>query len=60
MKVTEEFLDVESMKGRTTGKDIKKGVIKCVKDHQLDLKNLTGVTIDGAPSMIGRNSRTTL
>ena len=40
MKVTEKFLDVVSLKGRTTGKDIKEGVIKYLKDYQLDLKIL--------------------
>ena len=55
MKVTEEFLDVVSLKNTTTGRDIKDAVIKCMEDHQLDLKNLIGIATDGAPSMIGKN-----
>ena len=31
MKVTEQFMNVVSLKGRNTGKDIKEGVIKCEK-----------------------------
>ena len=55
MKVTEEFLDVVSLKNTTTGRDIRDAVIKCMEDHQLDLKNLIGIATDGAPSMIGKN-----
>ena len=54
MKVTEEFLDVVSLKNTTTGRDIKDAVIKCMEDHQLNLKNLIGIATDGAPSMIGK------
>ena len=36
MKVTEAFRDVVSLKERTTGKDIKEGVSKCVNTHQLN------------------------
>ena len=52
MKVTKEFLEVVSQKGRTTGKDIKESVIKYMKDYQLDLKNLVGNAANGAPLMI--------
>ena len=56
MNVTEEFLDLVSLKDITSGNDIKDAVIKCVQqDHQLDLKNLIGIVTDGAPSMIGKN-----
>jgi len=48
--LTEEFVDVVSLKGRTTGKDMK-GVLK---DHQLHLKNLTGIPTNGVTSMIGK------
>ena len=54
MKVTEEFLDVVSSKNTTTGRDIKDAVIKCMEDHQLDLKNVIGIATNGAPSMIGK------
>ena len=56
MKVTEEFLDVASLKERTTGKDIKEGVLKCVNAYQLNLRNLIGIATDGARSMIEKNS----
>ena len=52
MKVTEEFLNVIGLKDRTTGK----GVIKYVKNHQLDLKNLISVATEGALSIIGKYS----
>ena len=35
--------------------DIKDAVIKCMENHQLDLKNFIGIATDGAPSMIGKN-----
>ena len=55
MKVTEEFLDVVSLKNTTTDRDIKDDVIKCMEDYQLNLKNLIGIATDGAPSMIRKN-----
>nr|XP_022904403.1 general transcription factor II-I repeat domain-containing protein 2-like [Onthophagus taurus]XP_022904404.1 general transcription factor II-I repeat domain-containing protein 2-like [Onthophagus taurus] len=55
LKVTEELLDLVSLKDTTTGKDIKDAVLKCAEDRQLDLKKLIGITTDGAPSMIGKN-----
>ena len=55
MRVTEEFLDIVSLKDRTTVKDIKEAVIKCAEDYQLDLKNLIGMATDGSPSTIGKN-----
>jgi len=55
MEVTEEFLDLASLKNTTTGRDIKEAVFKCMEDHQLDIKKLIGITTDGAPSMVGKN-----
>ena len=54
MDVTEELLDLVSMKDATTGIDIKEAVINCAEVHQIDLKNLIGITTDGAPSMVGK------
>ena len=51
IKMTKKFLDVVSQKDRTTGKDMEKGVIKYMKDHQFDLKYFTGIATDGAPLM---------
>ena len=56
MDVTEELLDLVSMKDATTGIDIKEAVINCAEVHQIDLKNLIGITTDGAPSMVGKNN----
>ena len=56
MKVTEDFLDVIGLKEKTTGSNVKNTVVKCAKDHGLDLKNLIGIATDGAPSMVGRNA----
>ena len=55
MNITEEFLDVISLKDTTTGKNIKEAVVKCTHDYGLSLANLIGITTDGAASMIGKN-----
>lgn len=55
MNINEELLELVSMKGTTTGRDIKDAVINCTQSRQIDLKNLVGITTDGAPSMVGKN-----
>ena len=55
MKVTGEFLDEVRLKGKFTGKNILKIVTKRVKIINLNLKNLIGVTTNGALSMIRKN-----
>lgn len=55
MNITEELLDLVSLKDTTTGQDIKDAVLKCMEYRKLDLKKLIGITTDGAPSMIGKN-----
>ncbi|GFY55447.1 general transcription factor II-I repeat domain-containing protein 2 [Trichonephila inaurata madagascariensis] len=55
MNITEELLELESLKGTTTGRDIKDAVINCAQSRQIDLKNLVGIATDGAPSMVGKN-----
>ncbi|GFY06017.1 general transcription factor II-I repeat domain-containing protein 2 [Trichonephila clavipes] len=52
MNITEELLELVSLKGTTTGRDIKDAVINCAQSRQIDLKNLVGIATDGAPSMI--------
>ncbi|XP_055388131.1 general transcription factor II-I repeat domain-containing protein 2-like [Condylostylus longicornis] len=43
MNVTEELLELVSLKDTTTGRDIKEAVINCMQVHQIDLKNLIGI-----------------
>lgn len=55
MNITEELLDLISLKNTTTGKDIKEAVISCMEAHEIDMKKLIGIATDGAPSMVGKN-----
>ncbi|GFY56442.1 hypothetical protein TNIN_425531 [Trichonephila inaurata madagascariensis] len=55
MNITEELLELVSLKGTTTGRDIKDAVIHCTQRRQIDLKSLVGIATDGAPSMVGKN-----
>ncbi|GFY68823.1 general transcription factor II-I repeat domain-containing protein 2 [Trichonephila inaurata madagascariensis] len=54
MNITEELLELVSLKGTTTGRDIKDAVINCTQSRQIDLKNLVGIATDGAPSIVGK------
>ncbi|GFW39785.1 general transcription factor II-I repeat domain-containing protein 2A [Trichonephila clavipes] len=55
MNITEELLEFMSLKGTTTGRDIKNAVINCKQSRQIDLKNLVGIAANGAPSIVGEN-----
>ena len=55
--VSEELADMQSMQGRTTGKNICSAIIDCVtKKLSCDLKNLVGMCTDGAPAMCGKRN----
>ena len=49
MNITEGLLELVSLKGTTTGRDINGAVINCVQSCQIDLKNLAK---DGTPSIV--------
>ncbi|GFV01808.1 histone-lysine N-methyltransferase SETMAR [Trichonephila clavipes] len=51
MNITEELLELVSLKGTTTGRDIKDAVKNCAQSRQIDFKNLVGIVTDGATSM---------
>ncbi|CAM1315174.1 Uncharacterised protein r2_g2553 [Pycnogonum litorale] len=51
--VKEELLDLRSLKGTTTGKDIFEAVSDAIDQMGLKWDKLCGVTTDGAPAMKG-------
>lgn len=53
-QVTEEMLNVISLKGTTTGEDIFQAVKTCLGENNLMPELLSGICTDGAPSMIGK------
>uniref|UniRef100_A0A8C0H5C3 SPIN-DOC-like zinc-finger domain-containing protein n=1 Tax=Chelonoidis abingdonii TaxID=106734 RepID=A0A8C0H5C3_CHEAB len=55
-EITEEFVGMCSMTGRTTRKETSREVIRCVNDKSgLDFTNLVAICIDGAPAICGKN-----
>ena len=46
---------MQSMKSTTTGKDLLEEVNKCVAKLGLSFKNISSVTTDGCPNLIGKN-----
>ncbi|XP_077091374.1 uncharacterized protein LOC143742407 [Siphateles boraxobius] len=50
---TEEMLDMMSLKGTTTGRDIFEAVSEAVEKMGLKWDKLCGVTTDGAPALMG-------
>ena len=55
--VSEELAGMQSMQGRTTGKDTCSAIIDCVtKKLSSDFKKLVGLCFDGAPAMCGKTN----
>ena len=53
-EITEELAAIVPIKGTTRGSDLLEGVMTTIKRLGLSLSKLSGITTDGAPSMIGR------
>ncbi|XP_069840988.1 general transcription factor II-I repeat domain-containing protein 2B-like [Dendropsophus ebraccatus] len=49
----EELLSLEAMHGTTRGEDLFKRLVSALKKFDLSFEKLSGLTTDGAPSMIG-------
>uniref|UniRef100_A0A8C5S0G8 Uncharacterized protein n=1 Tax=Laticauda laticaudata TaxID=8630 RepID=A0A8C5S0G8_LATLA len=54
--ITEELLEMKSIHGTTTGKDLFEAVSQCVNDMKLPWDKLMGLTTDRTPSMCGEKS----
>lgn len=54
-EVTEEMLNILSLKGTTRGEDVFEAVVKCLAENSLPLEALAGITTDGAPALVGKN-----
>ena len=53
-EVTKELAAIVPMKGTTRGIDLLEAVMKTIKRLGLPLSKLSGISTDGAPSMVGR------
>ena len=53
-EITEELAAIVPIKDTTRGSDLLEGVMATIKRLGLSLSKLSGITTDGAPSMIGR------
>nr|XP_057931891.1 general transcription factor II-I repeat domain-containing protein 2 [Doryrhamphus excisus] len=56
MNVSEELLDLQSLKGQTRGTDLFVSVCSTVDDMKLQWNKVTGIITDGAPAMAGERS----
>uniref|UniRef100_A0A8C6P2I3 SPIN-DOC-like zinc-finger domain-containing protein n=1 Tax=Nothobranchius furzeri TaxID=105023 RepID=A0A8C6P2I3_NOTFU len=56
MNVSEELLDLQSLKGQTRGTDLFVSLCSAVDDMKLQWNKVTGIITDGAPAMAGERS----
>ncbi|XP_072303167.1 general transcription factor II-I repeat domain-containing protein 2 [Eucyclogobius newberryi] len=56
MNVTEELLDLQSLKNQTRGTDLFVSVCSAVDDMKLPWNKVSGIITDGAPAMAGERS----
>ena len=54
-EITEEFLAMESLKGKTRGEDLYDSVSGVIKRHELAWSKLPNITADGSPNQTGKN-----
>ena len=54
MNVTEERLDLQSLKSQTRGIDLFSAVSTTVNDMEISWNKMSGIINDGAPSMTGK------
>ncbi|KAG6924377.1 GTF2I repeat domain containing 2 [Chelydra serpentina] len=55
LNITEELLDLMSLKGTRTGRDIFQGLEECIQKAALPWNQLASLATDGAPSMCSEN-----
>ena len=53
-KFSQDLLGLTDLKGRTRGEDIYGSLKSMLESKNIDLKSITSLTTDGAPSMVGR------
>ena len=56
MNVTEELLDLQSLKSQTRGIDLFSAVSTTVNDMKISWNKMSEIITDGAPSMTGERS----
>ena len=56
MNVSEELLDLQSLKDQTKGTDLLVSVCSAVDDMKPPWNKITGIITDGAPAMVGERS----
>ncbi|XP_059845272.1 general transcription factor II-I repeat domain-containing protein 2-like [Hypanus sabinus] len=54
-EITEEFLTMESLKGKTRGEDLFDRVSAVIENMKLPWSKLINVTTDGSPNLMGKN-----